>query len=74
MRKFMETYKFQPVEEGYTPTVFGGSSLRKVRPVEGAKEYLYVMKSEGKIHCNYILDTSRRVLWASISYPDWSGD
>jgi hypothetical protein len=26
------------------------------------------------LHCNYLIDTTRRILWASVSYPDWSGD
>ncbi len=75
MYAFINRYDFKPVLKGYRPTVFGEGNLQKERPPEELiPGYVFLMKSNGKLNCNYLIDTSRRILWASISYPDWSGD
>jgi len=75
MFAFISRYEFKPVKGEYRPSVFGEGNLQKERPPEKLiPGYVYLTKSNGKVHCNYLIDTTRRILWASISYPDWSGD
>jgi hypothetical protein len=75
MYAFMRRYDFKPVKKDYRPSIFGEQNLHKERPPEKLLSgYVYLMKSNGRLHCNYLIDTTRRILWASVSYPDWSGD
>lgn len=75
MYAFIRRYDFKPVKKDYRPTLFGKGDLQKERPSENLLSgYVYLMKSNGKLHCNYLLDTTRYILWTSISYPDWGGD
>jgi hypothetical protein len=75
MHAFIGQYEFKPVKGEYRPLIFGEGDLQKERPFgKLTSGYFYLMKSSGKVHCNYLVDTTRRILWASISYPDWGGN
>lgn len=73
MRRMIREYQFEPVS-GYRPALFCIGDLKKERPTEGQMTgYYFRLKSNKEVHSNYVIDTTRRILWASISYPDWGG-
>ena len=75
MRILVNQYAFEGIKRNYRPTVFGADNLKKERPEENnLSNYVYFMRSNGKLHSTYLADTVRRLLWASISYPDWGGN
>lgn len=75
MRSFIKQYAFEGIKRSYMPTVLGADNLQKERP-EGndLANYVYIMKSNGNLHSTYLADTVKSILWASINYPDWSGN
>ena len=73
MKKFILTYKFEWVQD-FIPTVFGSWMLKKEFPDTDVINRLYHLNvSRNELHSSYLIDTAKRILWASISYPDWGG-
>jgi hypothetical protein len=75
MHTLVNQYPFEGIKPNFRPTVFGTNNLKRERPEEKhLRNYVYIMRSNGKLHSTYLADTVRRLLWASISYPAWGGN
>jgi hypothetical protein len=70
---FITRYNFNKITQGWLPTIYGVKDLKSARPDSKFKNCVWLMKENKKLNISYVVDTSAKILWASISYPDWGG-
>lgn len=73
LKEFLLTNNFKTVEQNWQPTIFGVSELKQEKPKVGFADCVHVAGKKGKNDWLYVVDTSRRILWAEVRYPDWGG-
>jgi hypothetical protein len=75
MIEFSKRYKFEAVDGSFVPGFLGNNFLKGPKPANSdLNKCLMKIEQKGKATSVYVLDTSKKLLWAEINYPDWAGN
>lgn len=74
IKELTSQYHFKPVDGSFVPGFMGNYFLKGISPAKSdLNKCLMIGGENGKAFFTYVLDTSKQLLWAEISYPDWGG-
>jgi len=75
LHDFLKANQFIPCGKRVELLFSSNALLRGHKPdLDNAVGLLFTTGVKGKNSWLYIVDTTKRLLWAEIQYPDWGGD
>jgi hypothetical protein len=75
LHEFLKKNQFMPCGKRVELLFCSNALLKGYKPdLDNAVGLLFTTGVKGKNNWLYIVDTTKRLLWAEIQYPDWGGD